>query len=130
MENSKVKIPESIRGEKGVIESLNLAGEYAQLKDGDLKRNGWYLQGSYKRKFKWTYFCSFEPVIRYGQLDTDWAKSFAKPASWDREMLTVALITELAKNVKLKTEYYINDEKTGGKGVNNDEFLMQLEFSF
>jgi len=40
------------------------------------------------------------------------------------------LITELAKNVKLKTEYYINDEKTGGRDVDNNELLVQLEFKF
>ena len=109
---------------------LTLVGEYAQLEDGKLKRDGWYLQASHKWKFKRTYFKSFEPLIRYGRLDVDWEKSFSKPCSWDREMLTIALITELAKNVKLKTEYYINDEKTGKREVDNDEFLVQLEFKF
>ena len=109
---------------------LTLVGEYAYLEDGKLKRDGWYLQASHKWKFKRTYFKSFEPLIRYGRLNTDWEKSFSKPCSWDREMLTIALITELAKNVKLKTEYYINDEKTGGREVDNDELLVQLEFKF
>ena len=112
------------------LRKLTLVGEYAQLEDGTLDRDGWYLQTSHKWKFKRTYFRSFEPLIRYGKLDTDWEKSFSKPCSWDREMLTIALITELAKNVKLKSEYYINDEKTGGSKVDNDEFLMQLEFKF
>ena len=109
---------------------LTLVGEYAYLEDGKLKRDGWYLQASHKWKFKRTYFKSFEPLIRYGRLNTDWEKSFSKPCSWDREMLTIALITELAKNVKLKTEYYINDEKTGRREVDNDELLVQLEFKF
>ena len=69
-------------------------------------------------------------LIRYGRLNTDWTKSFSKPCSWDREMLIIALITELAKNVKLKTEYYINDEKIGGREINNDEVLVQLELKF
>ncbi len=33
MENSKVKIPESIRGEKGVIESLNLACDSVKIEN-------------------------------------------------------------------------------------------------
>ena len=112
------------------LRKLTLVGEYAQLEDGKLKRDGWYLQASHKWKFKRTYFKSFEPLIRYGRFDADWEKSFSKPCSWDREMLTIALITELARNVKLKTEYYINDEKTGKEEVDNDEFLVQLEFKF
>ncbi|RKY30869.1 MAG: hypothetical protein DRP68_05660 [Candidatus Omnitrophota bacterium] len=112
------------------LRKLTLVGEYAQLEDGKLERDGWYLQASHKWKFKRAYFKSFEPLIRYGKLDGDWEKSFSKPCSWDREMLTIALITELAKNVKLKTEYYINDEKTGRREVDNDELLVQLEFKF
>lgn len=112
------------------LRELTLVGEIARLEDGALDRNGWYVQASHKWKFKRPYFRSFEPLIRYEQLDTDWEKSFNKPVSWDREMTTIALITELAKNVKLKTEYYINDEKTGRREVDNDEFLMQLEFKF
>ena len=112
------------------LKELTLVGEGARFDDGVLERTAWYVQGSHKWKFKRTYLCSFEPLIRYGKLDTDWTKSFSKSASWDREMLTVALITELAKNVKLKAEYYINDEKTGDRSVNNDEFLVQLEYKF
>ncbi|MEA3328817.1 MAG: hypothetical protein U9Q08_03710 [Candidatus Omnitrophota bacterium] len=112
------------------LKELTLVAEGAQFEDGDLERTGWYVQGSHKWKFKRTYFPSFEPLIRYGELNPDWPKSFSKPCSWDREMLTLALITELAKNVKLKTEYYFNNEKTGGRDVNNNEFLAQLEFKF
>ncbi len=112
------------------LKKLTLAAEGVQFDDGALERTAWYVQGSHKWKFKRNHFCSFEPLIRYGQMDTDWTKSFSKSASWDREMLTLGLITELAKNVKLKTEYYINDEKTGGRAVDNDEFLVQLEFKF
>ena len=112
------------------LNELTLVAEGAQLKDGALERTGWYVQGSHKWKFKRPYLCSFEPLIRYGQINPDWTKSFSKSASWDREMLTLALITELAKNVKLKTEYYINDEKTGGRNVDNNELLVQLEYKF
>ena len=113
------------------LKELTLVAEGAQFEDGVLERTGWYAQASHKWKFKKTYFCSFEPLIRYGQLDTDSTKSFSKSCSWDREMSTVALITELAKNVKLKIEYCINDEKTGSdKDVDNDELLVQLEYKF
>ncbi len=109
---------------------LTLVGEYAYLEDGDVDRDGWYLQCSYKWRFDRTYFRSFEPLIRYGRLDTDWEEAFDKPASWDREKITIALITEVAPHVQIKAEYYINDEDTGGRDVDNDELLIQLEVKF
>lgn len=42
-------------------------------------------------------------------------------------MTTLALIAELAKNLKLKAEYYMNGEDTGGDDVDNNELLMQLQ---
>jgi hypothetical protein len=112
-------------------EGLTFMGEMAKLKDGEVERDGWYAQASYKIKTgNKKYLRSVEPLVRYGVLDIDWTKSFAKTASWDREMTTVALITELVKNVKLKAEYYINEEDTGGDDVNNNEFLLQLQYKF
>lgn len=112
-------------------EGFSVMGEMAKLKDGVAERDGWYAQASYKIKTgNKKYFRSVEPLVRYGVLDIDCTKSFDKPVSWDRDMTTVALITELAKNVKLKAEYYINEEDTGGKDVNNDELLLQLQIKF
>jgi hypothetical protein len=112
------------------LRKLTLVGEYAKLFDGALDRDGFYIQASCKWEFRRIYFCSFQPLIRYGRLNVDWEKSFSSPCSWDREALTLALITEIAKNVKLKTEYYFNDEDTGQRSVDNNEFLIQLEFKF
>ena len=112
------------------LRKLDLVGEYAYLEDGELDRNSWYLQCSYKWKFDRPYFRSFEPLIRYGRLDTDWEKAFNEPASWDREKITIALITDVIKNVKIKAEYYINDEETGSRDVDNSEALVQLETKF
>ncbi|MDY7031846.1 MAG: hypothetical protein SVY10_08045 [Thermodesulfobacteriota bacterium] len=111
--------------------NLKVVGEVASMTDGKLDRDGWYLQCSYKFKTgNKKYFSSVEPLVRYGKLDVDWDKSFDDSATWDREMTVLALITEVAKNVKLKTEYYMNDEDTGNGEVDNDEFLAQVQFKF
>jgi len=42
----------------------------------------------------------------------------------------LAVIIDILKDSKLKLEYYINDEDIGGKDIDNNEFLMQLEIKF
>jgi len=108
---------------------LTLMGEMAKLEDGTLKRDAWYGQASYKIKTgNKRYIPSIEPLVRYGVLNVDYAQTVAKTTTWDRQMTVVALITELAKNVKLKTEYYVLDEDTGGSSVDNNEILIQIQY--
>jgi hypothetical protein len=111
---------------------FDLLAEMAELKTGDLSMKGWYVGGGYKIKTgrdKW--FTSFTPYIRYGEWDPDApTKNINYPITWNRETTTLALITKVTDNVKLKSEYLIHDEKTGSGGIDNDEFLTQLEVKF
>jgi len=112
--------------------NFNFFTQYIAARDGDLSRYGWYVQPSYKVTLpvKWKYFKTHDFLVRYGRYDVDAPKSFGLPATWDREELMFAVISEVMKNVKLKTEYSINDEKTGSGAARNDELLMQLEVRF
>jgi hypothetical protein len=114
------------------IQNFNLSAQYIQARDGSLDRDVWYIQPSYKIElpFNFKYLKDYECLVRYGKYNIDTQRSFSKPATWDREELTFGVIAEVKKDVKLKTEYCINDEKTGSSKVNNDEFLMQLEVKF
>ncbi len=105
--------------------------EYIDAKDGRLDRDAWYLQASHKVEFPdpligGRFFTAVEPLIRYGEYDVDTAKVFRNPLTWDREQLTLALLCDITKNVSLRLECDINDERTGGRGIGNDEFRAQL----
>lgn len=58
------------------------------------------------------------------------ASSLTDSLTWDRNQITLAVIIDILKDSKLKLEYYINDEDIGGKDIDNNEFLMQLEIKF
>ena len=100
---------------------------YVKSKDGKLDRNGWYIRTAYK-------VSDYDFVLRYDELNVDLnaveGTSFSQTATWDRTQTTAAVIIDLYKYTKLKLEYYLNDEETGGDDVSNDEFLAQLEVKF
>jgi len=50
--------------------------------------------------------------------------------TWDREKHIIAFLFDITKNIKLKCEYSVNNEDTGGRDVQNNEFLTQLTMSF
>lgn len=119
------------------IKNIRVYGQYIKAVDGKLDRAGWYAQVSCKHKFAdRKSFTAIEPLIRIGRLDVDWENTRSNPETWDREKTTIALITDFCKNVKIKTEYYMNGEDTGkdpitGRDdVENNEWLMQLEIKF
>ncbi len=114
------------------IAGLRLYGQYIAAKDGTLERHGWYVQPSYKFKVpNVKYFSSHELLVRYGELDVDIDNTLDNPYTWDRQKITIALITDIYKNIKLKVERYINQEDTGDdEDVDNDEFMAQLEVKF
>jgi hypothetical protein len=119
----------------GLSYTLGPALLYAGLNkaaDGALDRDAWVAQASYHWKFdterKW--LTGVEPFISYSEYNVDNPKSIDAPLTWDREKWIFALIFDLYKNTKLKAEYYINGEDADGSGVNNDEFLAQLEVKF
>ncbi len=113
------------------IGGLRLYGQYIEAGDGELERSGWYIQPSYKLKLaQRDSFNAFEILFRYGELNVDVPADVTDSLTWDRNKFTIALISDVYKNIKLKTEYYLNDEDTGGEDVANDEFLAQLEVKF
>jgi len=107
---------------------LTLKGKVAWMEDGALNRNGWLLSAAYEVEQHFLH--SLMPLIRYERLEVGWPKSFANPASWDRERLTLGFIAGIAENVNLIVEHHRNNETTGGDSVANDEFLTQLVFKF
>jgi TolA-binding protein len=120
-------------------EGWRLWGMYIKAKDGTLDRDGFTVETSYRFKLEGVehngrkYLTAIQPVFNYSQynLYNDNIPSVVTDArTWDREKYIVGLITDLSKNMKLKLEYSINDENTGGDDVKNDEFLAQVELKF
>jgi len=111
---------------------LNLTGQYVDAEDGELDRSAWFIQPSYKFElpFDWKYCKEHRFLLRYGELDVDNTAAFTRPATWDREELTVGLISDITKNLIAKLEYTWDDETTGNGDVNNDELVMRLEYAF
>lgn len=112
------------------LRGLTLGAKYIQAHDGDLDRDGWFVQASYKIGLSGWEGAFIEPVVRHGSLDVDIPKDPTDSLTWHREMTTVALLVGVAKNTMLKVEYYFNGEDTGAGDVDNDEFVMQLEMKF
>lgn len=105
--------------------------EYIAAEDGKLERDAWYLQASYELSLarpliRDRFITEIEPLIRFGKYNVDVAKCFYDPLTWDREQLTLALLADIVDNVSLRIEYDINDEETGGREIDNNEFRVQL----
>ncbi len=110
-----------------------LTGQFITAEDGDLDRDGYAVEISKSFKFQGReWFSGFTPVVSYGELDIDdaYAGDPMKPQSWDRQKTILAVILDVHKNIKLKTEYYLNNQDTGDAAVENDELLVQLEVKF
>ena len=52
------------------------------------------------------------------------------PQTWNRTMVTFALGYDITSYAKLKFEYYILNEKTGGGSVDDNQMLVQLKLNF
>jgi hypothetical protein len=104
---------------------------YIASEDGALKRRGFFIEALYRFRLKYRkFFTELTPLISYGQLNVDNPSSFEKPWTWDRKKWIFALISNLYKNIKLKMEYYLNEESNDGIDFDNDEVLLQLEIRF
>ncbi|MFQ5586987.1 MAG: hypothetical protein ACE5GF_09250 [Thermodesulfobacteriota bacterium] len=111
-----------------ILRDLTLFAQYIKATDGSMDRTGWYIQPSYKVKFSGrTTFTAVEFLFRYDDYDVDLPGDTADSRTWDREKIVLAAITDVAKNLKIKTEYYINNESAH---VGNNELLVQLEAKF
>jgi hypothetical protein len=117
-------------------DGLRMIVQWIRGEDGQLERDGWYVQGSYRVSFgklvAKRYFRSFEPIVRYGMLDVDApsGRAVGLPGTWNRQALVIAGILEVTSEVFVKIEYTMNDEDTGGADVDNNELLLQLLITF
>jgi len=110
--------------------AFNFFGQYMMAEDGLMDRDGWYVQPSYKQKMGMNRLKSVEFLVRYEDYTVDLVKDANDSRTWDRQTTTLAIISEIVKGFKIKTEYYINDEDTGGAEVDNNELLVQAEVKF
>lgn len=110
----------------------SLFTQFIKAKDGDLDRLSWYIQPSYKIKLAdRDFFFAIEPLFRYGKLSLNIDAVTGDSLTWDREEFTFAVITDIYKNIKLKTEYTIDRmDKDAGGTKNYSEFVAQLEVKF
>ncbi len=113
-----------------VLRQFSFFAQYMMAEDGVMDRDGWYVQPSYKHKLGMNRLQSVEFLLRYEQYNVDLTNVATDSRTWDRQTTTLALVSEIVKGLKVKTEYYINDEDTGGAEVDNNELLLQLEVKF
>ena len=124
-------------------DGLRLQGQWIRGDDAELRREGWYIQGSYRWSFPTRllfdrYFRSIEPVVRYGELDTNLTPEPTLSGTWDRQQFVLGAIIEVTGEVFFKVEYLFNHEDTGGERpgvpgpshVDNDELVVELLLSF
>jgi len=134
-------------------DGLYLSGQWIRGWDGELRRQGWYVQGSFRFSFPERvdpedgrrsrglvanrYFRSIEPIVRYGLLDLNLDPDPRLPMLWDRKELCLGAFIEVTSEVFLKIEYTFNWEQTGAspavpgpKSVANNELLVELLLEF
>ena len=110
------------------IDRFTLIAQLLEATDGTLDRTGWFAQPSYKIPVEGRdWFNVFELFYRYNNLKVDLPNVTSDSLTWDREQHVFALLIDIFKNTKLKLEYYVNEEDTGGANVDNNEFMTQVE---
>ncbi|MFQ5780317.1 MAG: hypothetical protein ACE5HN_05970 [Nitrospiria bacterium] len=113
-----------------LLRGFALFSQYIKAEDGAMDRDGWYVQPSYRLVLGGSRLAAVEFLVRYEEYNVDLARDRNDSRTWDRRTTTLALITDVVKGFKVKTEYYFNDEKTGGPDVDNNELLVQAEIKF
>ena len=109
----------------------NFGAKNIIARDGNLERDGWFVQGGYTIKLNPNaYVQTIEPFIRHGELNVSLVDDPTDSLTWDRNMTTLAVLLRIRKNYMIKIEYYLNGEQTGTGEVNNDEFVVQFEAKF
>ncbi|MBI2646154.1 MAG: hypothetical protein HYW85_03860, partial [Deltaproteobacteria bacterium] len=113
---------------------FNLFVQELYSRDGNMKRNGLYVQPSFtfKKEAKES-LSAFEFLYRWNWLKVEPSGSVDdianRPMSWDRVTHTIALNIDIFKGLKLRNEAHLNGENKVSE-VKNNEVLSQLEFRF
>ena len=132
--------------------------EYIYSEDGFLPRHGYYFETS--TSFSLLSLNNIFALLRFGELKIDpmrltdtfmnpYRNDYIKillenddedderfypllkdPQTWNRTMVTFALGYDITSYAKLKFEYYILNEKTGGGSVDDNQMLVQLKLNF
>jgi hypothetical protein len=114
-----------------LLDDFTFFFQYISATDGSMDRKGWYIQPSYKVHLDGREtFTAVEFLFRYDDYNVDLTEVFADSRTWDRQQVTLAAITDVVKNIKIKAELNLHDESTGGAEVDNNEILVQLEAKF
>ncbi len=104
---------------------------YLTAKDAGVDRSAWFGELSYKIGLEGgERLQAIEPVVSYGTLTVDVANDINLSGTWDRTKLAVGVLFHLVDKTKIKLEYYVNGEETGGAEKDNDELMVQLEIKF
>ena len=111
---------------------LALENVFALLRFGELKIDPMRLTDSFINPYKNDYDTSL--LENDDDDDERFFPLLKDPQTWNRTMITFALGYDITSYAKLKFEYYILDEETGGgdtqPNVNDDQMLVQLKFNF
>ncbi len=94
--------------------NLQLRGEFIGGRDDDVKKEGYYVQASYR------IFDYLEPVLKYEWWDSD--KNTAGKSNW----LTLGLYSKVLDNVVLRLNYIFKKEKDVNE-EKNDELLFMIQ---
>ncbi|MFQ5329494.1 MAG: hypothetical protein ACE5D4_05845 [Thermodesulfobacteriota bacterium] len=114
-----------------LLDDFTFFFQYISATDGAMDRTGWYIQPSYKVHLDGRdTFTAVEFLFRYDDYNVDLPETFVDSRTWDRTEVTLAAITDVVKNIKIKAELNFHDESTGGAEVDNNELLVQLEAKF
>lgn len=113
-----------------ILGGFSFFAQYMGAEDGGMDRDGWYMQPAFKQKLGMPRLKSIEFLVRYEEYNVDLVTAPTDSRTWDRQALTFAVISEMTRGFKVKTEYDLNNEDTGGADVDNNELLVQLEVKF
>lgn len=122
------------------LSHINIFTQFIQARDGRMIRDGFYIQPSillFKRPNKEFLSGGIRFLYRFNFLNIDvkgiGSNISTSPLTWDRTTHTAAINVQVHPYVLWRNEYHFNWENTGNsniKGVDNNEFLSQLEFKF
>ncbi len=109
-------------------DGLYLFYQWISSTDGDLDREGWYAQGSFRisNPARWRFLRTIEPVVRYGELNPDIERIPGLPLTWYRSQWLLGAVFGIAPGIFIRTEYTFNRESTGAGSLRNNEFLVQF----
>ena len=102
---------------------------FSQYVDQDLAgldRDGFEVELSYACKWR----TNIIPVIRYSELNNNFSSpaGFTPSFQWDWRKIDYAINVDITDSLRLIVEYADNEIETGGRIIDQNEFLMTLRW--